>query len=174
MPSVIRYRPALRAVVVTAGGSSGSSVPFCRIWSQVCRRRRLQHVIREEKPAVARHHHHLHLVGKPLGDNLLNQERAYFKAAASVFMRCRIGGRCDPDAIGFGIRHQLAFFQIRAAVSLSQHTRRVRTNSALAQFAFQVLDRFRSPVALEVFFQPTQRNAYHVTVMQLVAEVALT
>ena len=87
MPSVIRYRPALRAVVVTAGGSSGSSVPFCRIWSQVCGGRRLQHVIREEKPAVARHHHHLHLVGKPLGDNLLNQERAYFKAAASVFMR---------------------------------------------------------------------------------------
>jgi len=48
VPSVIRYRPALRAVVVTAGGSSGSSVPFCRIWSQVCGGRRLQHVIREE------------------------------------------------------------------------------------------------------------------------------
>jgi len=44
-------------------------IPFCR----VCRRRRLQHIIGEEKLSVARHHHHLHLVGKPLGDNLLNQ-----------------------------------------------------------------------------------------------------
>src|SRR6266516_2341957 len=36
---------------------------------------RLEHVVREEKLAVHRHHHDLHFVREPLGDDLLDQQR---------------------------------------------------------------------------------------------------
>src|SRR5262245_12213165 len=62
-----------------ANDSTPASVPFELRRTEATQRRRLEHVVGEEELAVHRHHHDLNLVGEPLGDDLLNQQRTFLE-----------------------------------------------------------------------------------------------
>src|SRR3954471_9752668 len=99
-----------------ANDSTRTSVARERRRTEPSNRRGLQHVVGEEELAVHRHHHDLDLVGEPLGDDFLNQQRALVQHQRFGLHALGVGAGHHADALGIGLREQVAFLEFSFAV----------------------------------------------------------
>src|SRR5690242_3459410 len=99
----------------------------------------LQHIIREEKLSVVRHHHDLHLIRQLLRNDLLDQQRIVGEHRSFQLHLLRVGSGRAPDAILFGLVHQFTFLEFRLAVDhfRLRHRFGVLHRGFLARLGFQ-------------------------------------
>ena len=75
-----------------------------------------QHVVGEEKLAVGWDHHDLEFVGETLGDDFVDQQRILLQDRGLARHALGVGSGGQADALGFGLRQQLAAFSLGLAV----------------------------------------------------------
>ena len=67
-----------------------------------------QHIVGEEEFSIGRNHHDLQLIRQAFGNNLVNEQRIRLQNCGLALHPFRIGSSGYANAIGFGIRQQLA------------------------------------------------------------------
>src|ERR1041385_1711712 len=117
-----RRKPLATRGIITNKWGRPCAVPFFIVQprSSVCdrgsRHRTPQNVVCEEELSVVRNHHDLHLVGKLLGNDLLNQQRVLLQDFRLEFHPLRVGVRDPPDTVIVAVAHQPALFKLGFAV----------------------------------------------------------
>src|SRR5271155_686238 len=87
-----------------------------RLTHMIRRAHAAQHVVRKEELAVRRNHHDLQFVGKPLGDDFVDQQWILLQDRALARHAFSVGRSRQPYTFCLGLRQHLAAFHLRFAV----------------------------------------------------------